>query len=117
MGAVVASRTFFWCCAPFLILLRLNNLIKFYFFPIKPFARKLLHKKFTFFSDNHYVVGFIVEGMPINILWDNQQRLTNPILVVILYICLEYQNLTKDKYNLYGVISTDYDGTLFSEKR
>jgi hypothetical protein len=33
-------------------------------------------------SDNHYVFGFIVEGIPIDILWDDLQRLTNPILVV-----------------------------------
>jgi hypothetical protein len=52
------------------------------FLPLKPFARKLLHKKFTSFRDNHYVFGFIVEGMPIDILWDNLQRLTNPILIV-----------------------------------
>jgi hypothetical protein len=50
------------------------------FLPLKPFA--ILHKKFTSFSDNHYVFGFIVEEMPISILWDNLQRLTNPILVV-----------------------------------
>jgi hypothetical protein len=52
------------------------------FLPLKPFARKLLHKKFTSFSDNHYAFGFIVEEIPINIFWDNLQRLTNRILVV-----------------------------------
>jgi hypothetical protein len=64
------------------------------------------------------VLGFIVEGIPIDILWDNLQRLTNLILVVnILHICLAYQNLRKDNYNLYGLISADYDDALFSEKR
>jgi hypothetical protein len=59
----------------------------------------------------------MAEGTPIDILWDNLQKLTNPILVVnILHICLAYQNSRKDNYNLYGVISADYDGTLFSEK-
>ena len=61
---------------------------------------------------------FIVEGIPIDILWDNLQRLTNPILVVnILHICLAYQNSRKDNYNLYDVISAVYDGTLFNEKQ
>jgi hypothetical protein len=107
-------QNIFWCCATLIILLRFNNLIK--FLPLKPSARKLLHKKFTF-SNNHYVFGFIVEGISIDILWDNLQGLTNPILVVnILHICLAYQISRKDNYNLYGVISADYDGTLFSEK-
>jgi hypothetical protein len=38
------------------------------FLPLKPFVRKLLHKKFTSFSDNHYVFKFMAEGMPIDIL-------------------------------------------------
>jgi hypothetical protein len=60
----------------------------------------------------------MAEGTPIDILWDNLQRLINPISVVnILHICLAYQNLRKDNYNSYSVISEDYDGTLFSEKR
>jgi hypothetical protein len=45
------------------------------FLPLKHFARKILHKKFTSFSDNHYVFGFMVE------------RLTNLTLVVKNFGC------------------------------
>jgi hypothetical protein len=83
------------------------------FLPLKTFTRKLLHKKFTSFSENHYVFGFTVGGIPFNILWDNLQRHTNPILVVNMPCIPKFK---KDNYNLYGVISVDYDGTLFSEK-
>jgi hypothetical protein len=56
------------------------------------------------------------EGTPINILWDNLQRLINPTLVVNILHMPCIPKFKKDNYNLYGVISADYDGTLFSEK-
>jgi hypothetical protein len=82
MGIVAASRTFSGAvllCSSCSGSITSSSSI---FLPLKPFARKLLHKKLTSFSDNHYLFGFMAEGMPIDILWDNLQRLTNPILVV-----------------------------------
>jgi hypothetical protein len=82
MNAVAASRTFSSAallCSSCSGSITSSSSI---FLPLKPFARKLLHKKSTSFSDNHFVFGFTVEEMPIDILWDNLQRLTNPTLVV-----------------------------------
>jgi hypothetical protein len=59
----------------------------------------------------------MAEGTPIDILWDNIQRLTNPILVVNILHMPCILKFKKNYHKLYGVISADYDGTLFSEKR
>jgi hypothetical protein len=117
MNAVAASRTFSGVA---LLCSSCSGSItssSFIFLPLKPFARKLLHKKFTSFSDNHYVFGIIVERIPIDILWDNLQRLANPILVVNILLMNCIPKFKKNNHNLYGVISADYDGALFSEKR
>jgi hypothetical protein len=82
MNAVAASRTFPGDALLFSSCSGLITSSSSIFLPLKSFARKLLHKKFTLFSDNHYVFRFIVEGMPIDILWDNLQKLTNRIWVV-----------------------------------
>jgi hypothetical protein len=71
MGAVAASRIFFGAallCSSCSGSITSSSSI---FLPLKPFARKLLHKVFTSFSDNHYMFGFMAEGIPIDILWDN----------------------------------------------
>jgi hypothetical protein len=82
MGIVAASRTFFGAALLCSFCSGSITSSSSIFLALISFAKKSLHKKFTSFSDNHYVFGFIVEGTPINILWDNLQRLTNPILVV-----------------------------------
>jgi hypothetical protein len=118
MGAVAASRIFSGAA---LLCSSCSGSItpsSYIFLPLKPFTKKLLQKKFTSFSDNHYEFGFIVEGIPNDILWVNLQRLTNSILVVnILHILPCIPKFKKNNHNLYGVVSVDYDGTLFSEKR
>jgi hypothetical protein len=82
MDAVGASRTFSsdtLLCSSFS---GSETSSSFIFLPLNPFASKLLHEKFTSFSDNHYVFGLMVEVIPSDILWDNLQRITNPTLVV-----------------------------------
>jgi hypothetical protein len=117
MNAVAASRTFFGVALLWSSCSGSITSSSSIFLPLKPFAEKSLHKKFTSFSDNHYVFGFIVEGMPIDILWNNLQRLTNPILVVNILHMPCIPKFKKNNHNLYGVFLADYDGTLFSEKR
>jgi hypothetical protein len=59
----------------------------------------------------------MAEGTPIDILWDNLQRLTNPISVVNILHMSCIPKFKKNNHNLYGVILADYDGALFSKKR
>jgi hypothetical protein len=55
-------------------------------------------------------------------LWDNLQRYIYPILVVNILHMPSIPKFKKDNlgfipcHNKYGVISADYDGTLFSVK-